>query len=95
MQSGKSQCQTLVYHKTDFNKAASKQQLPLSCRRHINSQKHVNPMYETFLNIFLETYERNFPCEQGTVQPKNLKSLRMSKALRKYFIRKENCMPII
>ena len=47
-------------------------------------------MYETFLNAFLEIYETNFPNQPVTVPPKDLNTLSMSKASKKYFIRNQN-----
>ena len=61
---------------------AFKQQLSLLQWWHITSQKDVNKMYETFLSIFLEIYETDFPYKQVTAKSKEVKHPWMSKALK-------------
>ena len=39
-------------------------------------------MYETFLSIFLEIYETDFPYKQVTAKSKEVKHPSMSKALK-------------
>ena len=85
-------CQTLVYNNREFNKsnkAVFKQRLSLLHWRHVNSQKNLNKIYETFLSKFLEIYETNFSYKQVTVKPKDVKNPWMSKALKKLSIQKQ------
>ena len=80
------------YNKREFtkaNKAAFKQQLSLLDWRHVNYQKDVNKMYETFLGTFLETCKTNFPFKQVTVKPKDVKNPWMRKTLKKSSIQKQ------
>ena len=87
-----SKCQNLVYNKresNEANKAAFKQQVSLLHWRHVSSQKDVSKMYKTFLSIFLEIYETNFPYKQITVKRKVVKNPWMSKELNKSSIQKQ------
>ena len=49
----------------------------------ISTQYSVNSLYETFLNIFNEIYDVNFPLTEIEVKPKTLKTPWFSKGLKK------------
>ena len=46
-------------------------------------------MQETFLSTFLEIYRTNFPYNQVTVNPKDVKNTWMSQALKNSSIQKQ------
>ena len=48
-----------------------------------STQCTANSLYETFLNIFSEIYDVNFPLTEIEIKPKNLKTPWFSKGLKK------------
>ena len=48
-----------------------------------STQSSTNCLYETFLNIFSEIYDVNFPLTEIEIKPKNLKTPWFSKGLKK------------
>ena len=48
-----------------------------------STQCSANSLYETFLNIFSEIYDVNFPLTEIEIKPKNLKTPWFSKGLKK------------
>ena len=69
----------------ESNLASSKNQISNINWDILNSnQCSANSLYETFLNIFSEIYDVNFPLNEIEMKPKNLKTSWFSKGLKKY-----------
>ena len=68
----------------EYNLASFKDQISNINWDNLNStQCSANNLYETFLNIFNEVYDMNFPLTEIEIKPKNLKTPWFSKGLKK------------
>ena len=68
----------------ESNLASFKDQISNINWDNLNStQCSANSLYETFLNIFSEIYDANFPLTEIEIKPKNLKTPWFSKGLKK------------
>ena len=54
-----------------------------------STQCSANSLHETFLNIFNETYDVNFPLTEIEIKPKNLKTYWFSQRLNKSYKTKQ------